>query len=102
MNEIAKFYKSLRQEILTIQRSQEEGESQEQAFTRICLDMLTKANETDNAVLAYDEKALGTKNQHKINAYAISDSFETIDLFISAYESSLSIENVEKSSIDRA
>lgn len=102
MNEIAKFYKSLRQEILTIQRSQEEGESQEQAFTRICLDMLTKANETDNAVLAYDEKALGTKNQHKINAYAISDSFETIDLFISAYEPSLSIENVEKSSIDRA
>lgn len=102
MNEIEKFYNSLRQEISTMQFSQEEGESQEQAFTRICLDMLTQANETDNAVVAYDEKALGTKNQHKINAYAISDSLDTIDLFISVYEPSLSIEHLEKSVLDRA
>ena len=62
MNEIEKFYNSLRQEISTIQFSQEEGESQEQAFTRICLDMLTQANETDNAVVAYDEKIVMKSN----------------------------------------
>ena len=42
--------------------------------------MLTQAHETDNAVVAYDEKALGTKNQHKINGYAVSETCDTIDL----------------------
>lgn len=80
MTEIEKFYNSLKKEISSLQFAEENGEFQEQSFTRICLDMLTQAHETDNAVVAYDEKALGTKNQHKINGYAVSETCDTIDL----------------------
>lgn len=102
MTEIEKFYNSFKKEISSLQFAEENGESQEQAFTRICLDMLIQANETDNAVVAYDEKALGTRNQHKINGYAVSESCETIDLFISVYKPSDSIEILDKQNIDRA
>ena len=96
MTEIEKFYNSLKQEISSLQFSEENGEFQEQSFTRVCLDMLMQANETENAVVAYDEKALGTKNQHKINGYAVSESCDTIDLFISIYEPSDSIVIIDK------
>lgn len=102
MTEIEKFYNSLKKEISSLQFAEENGEFQEQSFTRICLDMLTQAHETDNAVVAYDEKALGTKNQHKINGYAVSETCDTIDLFISIYKPSENIEIVDKSSVDRA
>ena len=67
MKEISKFYKSFIQEIQARQVANEEGESLEQAFTRYVVDLLAEAGETENADIAYDEKALGTKNQHKIN-----------------------------------
>lgn len=102
MTEIEKFYNSFKKEISSLQLAEENGEFQEQSFTRICLDMLTQANETENAVVAYDEKALGTKKQHKINGYAISDNCDTIDLFISIFEPSNHIEIIDKQSIDRA
>ena len=102
MTEIEKFYNSFKKEISSLQIAEENGEFQEQSFTRICLDMLTQANETDNAVVAYDEKALGTKNQHKINGYAVSDTCDTIDLFISIFDPSDSIQIIDKQSIDRA
>lgn len=102
MTEIEKFYNSFKKEISSLQFAEENGEFQEQSFTRICLDMLTQANETDNAVIAYDEKGLGTKKQHKINGYAISDTCDTIDLFISIFVPSDSIEIIDKQSIDRA
>ena len=102
MTEIEKFYNSLKNEITSLQFAEENGEFQEQSFTRICMDMLTQAKETDNAVIAFDEKALGTKNQHKINGYAINEKCDTIDLFISIYEPSDSIEIIDKSSIERA
>ena len=36
MKEISKFYKSLVQEVVIRQRANEEGDSQEQTFTRYC------------------------------------------------------------------
>lgn len=68
MNEISKYYQSLIQDIVSLQAGNEDGDTQEQIFTRIVVDMLAEAGETENAAIAYDEKALGTKNQHKINA----------------------------------
>lgn len=102
MTEIEKYYNSLIAEVSSFQFAEENGESQEQSFTRICLDILTQANETDNAVVAYDERALGTKNQHKINGYAVSESCDTVDLFISIYEPSDSLQVIDKQNIDRA
>lgn len=102
MKEISKFYKSFIQEIQARQVANEEGESLEQAFTRYVVDLLAEAGETENADIAYDEKALGTKNQHKINAYAISDNYETVDLFVSIFQAEEDIPTISKDEIKRA
>lgn len=102
MTELEKFYNSFNQDIVSRQLAEEDGQTQEQAFTRVCLDMLGESNETENPVVAYDEKALGTKNQHKINGYAISENCDTIDLFISIYSPSAEIETLDKGNLDRA
>lgn len=102
MNEISKYYQSFIQDIVALQAGNEDGDTQEQIFTRIAVDMLAEAGETENAAIAYDEKALGTKNQHKVNAYAISDNYETVDLFISIFDNPEEIKTVAKSDIETA
>lgn len=102
MNDINKYYLSLIQEIATRQLSNEEGDNQEQTFTRYVLDVLSEAEETENATVAFDEKDLGTKKQHKINGYAITDNYETVDLFISIYGCEENLYSTPKAEIDRA
>lgn len=102
MNEIDKYYQSLMQDVVAMQTGNEDGDTQEQTFTRIAVDILADAGETENADVAYDEKALGTRNQHKINAYAVSENYETVDLFISIFDFSETIPTIAKSEIDRA
>ena len=101
-DDLNKFYNSLLQDIISIQRSEEEGGNQEQIFTRIALDLLSDAGETENARDAYDEGQLGTKNQHKINAYAEPDNFETIDLFITIFRGTNEPQRIPKEEIDTA
>ena len=55
---------------------------------------------TNNA--RFDKKATGTKNQHQINAYAISDNYETLDLFITVFKGSDEIATTNKSDIETA
>ena len=102
MNEIEKYYQSLMQDVVAMQASSEEGDTQEQTFTRIAVDMLAEAGETENADIAYDEKDTGRKGQHKINAYAVSENYETVDLFISIFDFSETIPTIAKTDIDRA
>lgn len=102
MNDIEKYYQSLRQEVIARQIANEDGDTQEQSFTRMFIDLLSDAGETENAAVAFDEKALGTRNQLKINGYAISDNYETVDLFITIYQSSEHIVTVPKSDVDQA
>ena len=102
MKEISKFYKSLVQEVVTRQIANEEGDNQEQTFTRLCLELLSEAGETENYDIAFLERGLGTKNQLKINGYAISDNYETVDLFISLYEGSEEPTTIHKEDIDTA
>ena len=100
MSEINKYYLSLLQEIRTMQDTAENGASQEQLFTQIALEMLAEAGETENATFAYDEKELGTKGQHKINGYAMSDNYETIDLFISIFQNTEVPQKITKEEMD--
>ena len=100
--ELRKFYQSLIQDIKSIQISEEEGGILEQIFTQYAVDLLADAGETENARVAHDEKALGTKKQHKINAYSISDNYETIDLFITIFKNTDEPERVAKEEIETA
>ena len=102
MNDIDRYYKSLVQEVAARQLSIEEGDTQEQAFTRLFLDLLSEAGETENTTVAYDEKDFGTKKTHKINGYAISDNYETVDLFITIYKQEETIPVIYKKDIDQA
>ena len=100
MKEISKFYKSLVQEVVTRQIANEEGDNQEQAFTRICLELLSEAGETENTDVAFYERDLGTPNQQKVNGYAIADNYETVDLFLSIYDGTEESEIILKRGIE--
>ena len=102
MKELSKFYNSLVQEVVTRQIANEEGDNQEQTFTRMCLELLSEAGETENSDVAFYEKGLGTQNQQKINGYAISDNYETVDLFVSIYEGTEEPITILKKDIDNA
>jgi len=101
-SELSKFYTSIQQEIKSSQISDQEGGIQEEIFTQISIDLLADAGETENARVAFDAKSLGTKNQHKINAYAEPDNYETIDLFITIFKGGDDISRVSKDEIDTA
>ena len=100
--ELSNFYTSWKQDIEAMQLSDEEGSNSEQIFTQGALDLLAEAGEVENCRLAYDEKALGTPKQHKINAYAISENYETVDLFISIYKGSEEISKTGNDEIEQA
>lgn len=100
--ELQKFYQAVMLDIKTQQLSEEDGGNLEQFFTQWAVDLLADAGETENVRVAYDEKALGTKNQHKINAYSISDNYETIDVFITVYKGTEEPVRVAKDEIDTA
>lgn len=102
MKEISKFYKSLVQEVVTRQIANEEGNNQEQTFTRLCLELLSEAGETENSDVAFYERDLGTPNQQKINGYAIADNYETVDLFQSIYEGTEESTTILKRDIENA
>lgn len=102
MKEISKFYKSLVQEVVTRQIANEDGDNQEQTFTRYCLELLSEAGETENSDVAFYERDLGTPNQQKINGYAIADNYETVDLFLSIYESTEESVTILKRDIENA
>src|ERR1035437_4858093 len=89
--ELNNFYSSWMQDISAMQQTEEEGSNSEQIFTQGALDILSEASEVENYRLAYDEKALGTAKQHKINAFSISENYETVDLFISIFKVSTEI-----------
>lgn len=102
MKEISKFYKTLVQEVVTRQIANEEGDNQEQTFTRMCLELLSEAGETENSDVAFYERDLGTPNQQKINGYAIADNYETVDLFVSIYEGTDESMTIQKREIDNS
>ncbi|MDO9338928.1 MAG: AIPR family protein [Bacteroidales bacterium] len=101
-SELQKFYHSLIQDLKSLQLSEDDGGNLEQIFTRTALDLLTDAGETENARDAYDEGQLGTKKQHKINAYAEPDNYETADLFITIFKGTDEPQRIPKDEIDTA
>jgi hypothetical protein len=100
--ELHKFYSALMQEIAAIQSTDEEGAISEQVFTQQAVDLLAASGESENIVVKYDEKALGTPKQHKINAYSISENYETVDLFITIFNGTDEISKISGADIDTA
>lgn len=99
--ELIRFYQNLQQDIRSEQLSQDEGGTLEQLFTLTALNLLAEAGETENARTAYHESIV-PRNRHKINGYAISDNYETLDLFVTIFKCTDEPERIQKSEIEDA
>lgn len=100
--ELYKFYQTLQQDIRSEQLTEEEGGTLEQLFTQYGAGFLAESGEAENIRVAYDEKILKSGVQHKVNAYAIADNYETLDLVITIYSGTQEISTVTKADIDKA
>lgn len=100
--ELYKFYQTLQQDIRSEQLTEEEGGTLEQLFTQYGASFLAESGEAENIRVSYDEKVLKTGVQHKINAYAVADNYETLDLIITIYNGTDGINTITKVDIYKA
>ena len=85
---LLQFYTDLRQRIIATAEAGEQGGFHEEIFSGIVLDdHLSPEGITENARECRDvkENAAGQK-MHKINGYALSESNENLDLFVTIYK----------------
>lgn len=100
--ELDKFYKEIQEEIKSALISEEDGASPEQLFTEYALTILAENGETENYRVSYDEKISKRGTEHKVNGYALYENYETLDLFITIYNSSDEIQTTPKPDADKA
>ena len=101
MQEINQFYTELLQDIRSEQLSNEEGGSLEQLFTAQAIALLSDGGETADVRISFHESIV-PRNRHKINAYAIADNYETLDLFVTVFKCTEEPLRIQKSDIDNA
>jgi hypothetical protein len=99
--ELQKFYIGLQEDIKSQLVTDEEGNTPEQIFTEIALSYLSDGGETENYQVKYDEKVSKRGIEHKINAYALSENYETLDLFVAIHNGTSDIANVSKQDADK-
>ena len=99
--ELQRFYVGLQEDIKSQHVVEEEGSTPEQIFTDIALMLLSDGGETENYQVKYDEKISGRGVVHKINAYALSENYETLDLFVTLYNGTEKITTVSKTDAEK-
>jgi len=100
--ELQKFYTNLQEDVKSLLVSEEEGTTPEEVFTDLALSLLSDSGDTENYRLGYDEKVSKRGIEHKINAYALSENYETLDLFITIYNGTDKVQTVSKPDADKA
>jgi hypothetical protein len=100
--ELQRFYTTLQEDVKALLVSSEEGTTPEEAFTDLALSMLSDSGDTENYRLCYDEKVSKRGIEHKINAYALSENYETLDLFISIFNGADDVQLIPKPDAERA
>ncbi|MEN7551867.1 AIPR family protein [Rapidithrix thailandica] len=100
--ELIKFYTEIQEDVKTSLLSAEEGATPEQIFTDYALSLLSDVGETENYRVCYDEKISKRGVEHKINAYALYENYETLDLFVTIYRPDESIQSVSKAEAEKA
>lgn len=100
--ELIKFYTEIQEDVKTSLLSAEAGATPEQIFTDLGLSLLADAGETENYRICYDEKLSKRGVEHKINAYALYENYETLDLFITIYKAEDTPQVVPKTDAEKA
>ena len=99
-NELNLFYTDMLQDIKSEQLSGETG-NLEQLFTTHAISLLTDGGETADVTI-YHHANTTARNRHKINAWAIADNNETLDLFITIFKCTATPVRVHKAETDNA
>lgn len=91
-NELSHFRTQLLQDITDAIDKDNTGGIREEKFTEFVLEYLEEAGDSEGAVPCREirENSIGNRI-HKINAYAISEGYETIDVFITVFKGSTDI-----------
>ena len=100
--ELQRFYIDIQEETNSSLISEVEGTNPEQIFTDYALSLLSDAGETENYRVCYDEKISKRGVEHKINAYALYENYETLDLFVTIYRFDESVQAVSKTEAEKA
>jgi AIPR protein. len=100
-HELNAFYTDLIQDIRSEQLSGEEGGTLEQLFTTQAISLLSDVGETADVRITYHE-CLIPRSRHKINANALPDNYETIDLFITLFKCKDIPVRIQKAEIDNS
>ncbi|WP_294674205.1 AIPR family protein, partial [uncultured Fluviicola sp.] len=85
--EINRFRTELLQDISDLIESDKTGGIREEKFTEVILEYMEEAGETEAAIPCREirENSIGNR-VHKINGYALSEGYETVDLFITIFK----------------
>lgn len=95
------FAKELNSEVLALAAAEEDGASKEEKFTEYCLDLLSEAGETEGPrICSFIKENRHEKVEMKLNAFALSDGFESVDLFVSFYRDSNEVYALRKPEFD--
>ena len=88
-NELHHFRTTILQDIAEAIHADKSGGIREEKFTETFLEYLEEAGETEGAISCREirENSIGNRI-HKINGYAISEGYETVDLFITIFKGS--------------
>lgn len=89
------FYTSFSEEISMAQETDTYGWEVQDFFTAVMLEYLEEAGEIEDTIIC-PFRGYGLQ----LNAYAVSDDYESIDIFVSYYIDSDSIQTVSKADID--
>lgn len=101
--ELRKFHQEFLNDIRTAQQAAgEEGATQEQIFTEMAEKLLSDAGETENVRLAFDERPNSPYGALKINGYAVSENYETLDLLVACFNGQNSPGKISKEEVDKA
>lgn len=98
---LSRFYTEFLQDIRSEQLTIEEGGSLEQLFSAKAIALLAEGGETADVRISYHESIV-PRNRHKINAIAIADNYETLDLFVTVFKCTEAPVRIKKSDVDTA
>lgn len=94
---LVEFYSGFMEEVNLAADSQTTGWEKDDFFTSVALDYLADAGEIEDTTMCpYRDRGL------QLNAYFISDDYETVEIFVSIFSDSENIQSIARSEVDAA
>lgn len=94
---IERFYENLLEEISMASEAETYGWEAQDFFTAVVLEYLEESGEVDSPVIC-PFRGYGLQ----LNAYAFSEDYENVDIFVSVFNGSESLQSVSRNDIDAA